>query len=328
MRASFYLAGENDLESLRRLDPDRDSIEFTRGHRGWILQTYLRLAAAGHPVDLVDEPPRDGILVFHANQAESLLRHWSRWGDSLMVAVRADHSESHLADFEVVQNRVWEDGVRRIFLPFWPQPGLVPRDPSRGTRIERVAFKGFTRSLHPAFAGQAMIDQLRGRGIELVIDAVLYRGVDTDAASLHWADYSDVDLVLAVRPDGGTHTDKPASKLYNAWRAGVPALLGPEPAFRELCTDPLDYIEVSTVDEALAAIDRLRAAPDLYRRMVERGRERAVDFTPEALLERWVELLWRRVPDLAGQRSWLSFPPWIRPALRRAERLIEGRPSR
>ena len=119
-----------------------------------------------------------------------------------------------------------------------------------------------------------MADELRRRGIEYVIDAVEYRGVETDAASLRWTDYSDVDLVLAVRPPIGTYTDKPASKLYNAWRAGVPALLGPEPAFRELYTDPLDYVEVSTVEDALAAIDRLRAEPDLYRRMIDRGRRR------------------------------------------------------
>jgi hypothetical protein len=328
VRATFYLPGEDDLDRLRRIDPDRDWLEFARGHRAWILQTYLRLAAAGHDVDLADEPPRDGMLVFHANQVESLLRYWWRWGDCLMIAVRADHSESHLADFELVQNRVWVDGSRRFFVPFWPQPGLVPRDPARGARIERVAFKGFIKSLHPAFASQAMADELRRRGIELMIDAVDYRGAETDGSRLRWADYRDVDLVLAVRPPIGTYTDKPASKLYNAWRAGVPALLGPEPAFRELYTDPLDYVEVSTVDEVLAAIDRLRAEPDLYLRMIDRGRQRAVEFSPEAVLERWVDVLWRRIPALARERPWHSFPPWIRPALRRAERLIEGRPSR
>src|SRR5262245_13095523 len=196
VRATFYLPGESDLERLRRLDPDRDAVEFTRGHRAWILQTYLRLAAAGHPVDLDGAPPRGGMLVFHANQTESLLRHWWRWGDCLMIAVRADHSESHLADFELLQNRVWEDGARRFFVPFWPQPALVPRDPARGSRIERIAFKGFLASLHPAITGPALRDELRRRGIELVIDAVSYRGVATDGSGLRWSDYSDVDLVL------------------------------------------------------------------------------------------------------------------------------------
>jgi hypothetical protein len=328
LQATFFLPGEADLDRLRRLDPDQDVSEFATGQRAWILQTYHRLAAAGHPVELADEPPRHGILVFHAKHAERLLRHWWRWGECLLVAVRADHSESHLADFEVLQNRVWEDGVRRFFVPFWPQPGLVPRDPARGTRLERIAFKGFSSSLHPAFAQPAFTAALRERGIELIVDAVEYGGAATDTSRLRWADYSDVDLILAVRPPVGTHTDKPASKLYNAWRAGVPALLGPEPAFQELRFDPLDYFEVRSVPEVLEAIDRLRANPMLYTRMIEHGRRRAIDFSPEAVLAQWADLLWRRVPQLSADRPWRSLPPWIRPALRKAGRLLEGRPAR
>jgi hypothetical protein len=328
VRVTFFLSGENDIERLRRLDPDRDSSEFSLGERGWILQTYLRLAAAGHPVELSARPPEGGLLVFHAKQVEALLRHWWRWNDYVLLAVRADHSESHLADFEVLQNRVWEDGATRFFIPFWPQPGLTPRDPARGQRIERVAFKGFLRNLDPDFATPAMTEALRRRGIELVVDAVDYRGAATATHSLRWADYSDVDLVLAVRPPGGTHTDKPASKLYNAWRAGVPALLGPEPAFREQRTHELDYLEVASVDQALAAIDRLRASPALYRAMVERGRERAAEFSPEAIRESWADLLWHRIPALSADRPWRSVPSWLRPAVRKANRLLHGRPSR
>ena len=71
MRATFFLPGEADLERLRHLDPDRDVPEFATGQRAWILQTYARLAAAGHPVDLASVPPRDGVLVFHAKHAET-----------------------------------------------------------------------------------------------------------------------------------------------------------------------------------------------------------------------------------------------------------------
>jgi hypothetical protein len=328
LRATFFLPGESDLDRLRALDPDRDVAQFAQGERAWILQTWRRLAAAGHPVDLSEVAPRDGILVFHAKHVEFLLRHWLRWGNCILVSVRADHSESHLADFELLQNRVWEDGQRRFFVPFWPQPGLIPRDPARGATIERVAFKGFINSLHPSFAAPSFAEALRQRGIQLMVDAVNYRGTATEISALRWADYSDVDLVVAVRPAQGTHTDKPASKLTNAWRAGVPAVLGPEPAYRELYTDALDYVEVRTVDEALQAIDRLRADPSLYRRMVDRAHARAVEFTPEAVVERWVDLLWRRIPARIDDRPWRSLPPLLRPALRKASQLLEGRPGR
>jgi hypothetical protein len=328
VRVSFFLSGEPDLNRLRGLDPDRSVHEFACGERAWILQTYTRLAKAGHPVELIDRPQSTGVLVFHAKQTEALMRHWRRWSHSTLLAVRADHSESHLADFEIVQNRVWEDDERRFFVPFWPQPGLRPRDRARGERIDRVAFKGFRNNLHPGFAGPELREALRQRGIELEIDAVDYRGAVTDTLALRWSDYREVDVVLAVRPANGRHTDKPASKLYNAWRAGVPAVLGPDPAFRELRTDPLDYIEVTTVAEALAAIDRLRDEPGLYRAMVEHGRSRAAAFTPDSIRDRWVDLLWNRIPALSSERPLQSVPIWLRPAVRRAGRLLQGRPSR
>jgi hypothetical protein len=329
VRVTFFLPGEGDLERLRGVDPDSDAHEFVTGERVWILQTYLRLAAAGHPVELADRPRESGIVVYHAKQVEQLLRHWWGWADCVFVGARADHSESHLADFEVLQNRVWEDGRRRFFVPMWPQPALVPRDPARGERVERVAFKGFRASLHPDFAAPRLADALRERGIEFVCDAVDYRGPATDTRGVRWGDYREIDVVLAMRrPDADGHTGKPASKLYNAWRAGVPALFGPEPAYRELFLDALDYIEVASVDQAVAAIDRLREQPALYRAMVDHGRVRAAAFSPEAIRETWVDLLWNRIPALLPERGWQSIPFWLRPAARKASRLLEGRPVR
>src|SRR5688572_8405391 len=49
LRATFFLPAGADLDRLRHLDPDRDVSEFATGQRAWILQTYARLAAAGHP---------------------------------------------------------------------------------------------------------------------------------------------------------------------------------------------------------------------------------------------------------------------------------------
>jgi hypothetical protein len=161
-----------------------------------------------------------------------------------------------------------------------------------------------------------------------VIDAVDFRGRDTTVDALRWSDFHDVDLVLAVRPaDPRGHTGKPAAKLYNAWLAGVPALLGAEPAYRELRTSDLDYFEVDSVGPALAAIDRLRTEPALYREMVAHGRARAQAFTAEAILPLWVDLLWRRIPALAPSRPLQALPHPLRPLVRRLRRLLEGRPA-
>ena len=325
---SFFLPAEEDLERLKRLDPDREPAPFARGERAWILQTFLRLRAAGHPVELVDTPPSEGLIVYHAKHGGEIARHWRRLGDAVLVGVRADNREPTTADFQVVQNRVYEDGRSRFFVPFWSQPGLVARDPARGARIERVAFKGFAANLHSDFRSPSWADLLRRRGIEWIFDAVDFRGSATAEDQLRWADFRDVDLVVAVRPpDRRGYTGKPATKLYNGWLAGVPALLGPEPAYRELRTSDLDYLEVDSVESAIAAIDRLRAEPQLYLAMVAHGRERAAAFTPAAILEQWVELLWRRIPALAPQRPLQHLPHWLRPPVRRVRRILDRRPA-
>ena len=47
----------------------------------------------------------------------------------------------------------------------------------------------------------------------------------TDTGS-SWSDFSQVDLVVAIRPPHPRlHSPKPATKLVNAWIAGVPAVL-------------------------------------------------------------------------------------------------------
>ncbi len=325
---SFYLPGEADLRRLEQLDLERDWSEFVRGERAWVLQTYLRLLRAGHPVALVAEPPRRGMLVFYARHGPLLVRHY--WGSSApaLVGVRGDHREVFSADFEVVQNRVYADPDRRFFVPLWSQPGLEPRDPVRGARLERVAFKGFRANLHPALLAPAWREALASRGIEWIADTVAYRGQATAEQKLHWQDFRSVDLIVALRPENGDgHTSKPATKLYNAWMAGVPAVLGPEPSFRELRRSELDFIEASTPAEALQAIDRLRADPALYLAMVARGAERRDEFDHASILSRWIDLLWGILPPLAERRSLRRLPLWARALVHRMNRILARRPA-
>ena len=108
-----------------------------------------------------------------------------------------------------------------------------------------------------------------------------------------WNDYSTTDIFLAVRDmTEGDALVKPPTKLVNAWMAGVPALLGPEPSFLRLKRCDLDFIEVRTPTEAFAAIRRLKDNPELYRQMVVNGRVRARDFTVDQIARRWVEIPW------------------------------------
>lgn len=333
MSTLFFLPGERDLAALERLDPDRDAPEFRRGERAWVLQTFLRLRAAGFACALGDRIPSDGLVLFHNKHEGVVRRALPRGGAPVLVGIRADNREALAAEFELVQNGKYARPERRLVMPLWPQPGLVARDASRGAAIRRVAYKGFLANLHPDFHGDRWRRFLGQRGIEWVVDARAYEGNEaTERARLDWSDFSAVDLIVAVRrPERKTDFSKPATKLVNAWLAGTPALLGPEYAYRELRRSELDYLEVDSVDSAERAVERLLADPALYAAMVDHGRARAGEFDVPALTRRWIELLGTTLPALAADpaRSRRRRRPLVlRRAVHLAERWRERRPPR
>ena len=137
-----------------------------------------------------------------------------------------------------------------------------------------------------------------------------------------WHDYREVDVVVAVRSfDRRDYRCKPPSKLYNAWRARVPAILGQESAYQANRKSELDYLEVTSVEDAVAALRRLRDDPALRHTMIENGRRRAEDIDPGKIVERWRSVLtddivpaharwcaasrWRRA-DFLQRRAWAA----------------------
>jgi hypothetical protein len=332
MRVSFLLPDERDLASLGRLDPDRDHEQLKRGERAWVLQTYLRLAAAGWPVELTGEPPADGLVVFHSKHRKWLVAHAKALRHAILVGIRGDLHSPLVADFEVLQNACLADGRKLFHVPHWPQPGLVPRDPARGDAIRRIAYKGFARNLATEFGARRWLGYLAARGLEWEYAAAEFAGPATDDLRLGWHDFRSVDLVLAVRPPSRRlHPGKPATKLINGWLAGVPALLGPEIAYRQLRRSPSDYVEVRSVDQAIESIERLLADRRLYGAMREQCTARAAALTPQSWIDAWTALLFTTLPALAEEvrESPLHrLPLAMRAPLRGTGRWLRWRPVR
>jgi hypothetical protein len=82
--------------------------------------------------------------------------------------------------------------------------------------------------------------------------------------------------------------------LTNAWLAGVPAVLGDEPAYVELRKHPYDYLAVSSPQEILGALDRLGQKRE-YSQFREHAQWRAQEFTREKTLWKWAALLEKSV---------------------------------
>ena len=281
------------LERALTLDPDVDWTDLRRAREVWIIQTWNRLRRAGYPATMSDIAPGAGIVVYHKEDQRALLAGLPGGATPVLVGVRADFRSCDAADFEVLQNGYYADNRRSYFVPHWPQPGLLPRDAARGDRIERISYKGYVGNLAAEFRSARWRDFLGAQGMHFEDDAILDDASDHPIrTSFH--DYRAVDLVLAVRPGNTTH--KPASKLVNAWHAGAPALLSPDYPFEELRQSPLDYLAVRNLEEAEAAVLRLKRETGLYRSMIEQGHRRAHEYTVARITARWAELLYETVP--------------------------------
>ena len=284
-----------DSSEISILDPNSLHSRIQTNEDCWILVTYLYLKQKNLNVSISDVFIPGQICVVSSLD----LGIKDRTFNSFIVGCRSDGFQPALCDFTVVQNKVGLDSETDVFIPHWPQPALIPRRSERGSTIENIVFKGDQINLYESFRSPEFKEELEKLGVKLIINGKPEKGLVT------WHDYSTDDLVLAVRDL--TEKDalvKPASKLVNAWIAGVPALLGPEPAFGEQRQSDLDYIEVTTPQAVFEAVKLLESQPELYQKMVANGLKRAEDFTTEKMIQRWYELLSGPVADRYGH--WLK----------------------
>jgi hypothetical protein len=257
------------------------------GRSIWIVQAFHILRERGYEVRLSDRLDEAAVNVLHADDlvwTPDLWRHF-------LVTVRADREPAFVSQVEIVQNEasVWTS--QDLFIPHWPQPGIIPRDPTRGRRIETVVFMGHAFNLAEEFRSDAFAAELAKLGMRLVTR-------DDD-----WWNYGDADVVLAVRDGTDMYLGvKPASKLVNAWLAGCPAILNPEIGYTELRRGPLDYVVATNARHVLDALRTLKSRPELYERMVERGTARVQEFTTERVADLWEEAI--NGPILERFQAW------------------------
>src|SRR5258708_39893784 len=255
-----------DIETLDESDIERSPRRFVGGRNSWIAQSYLRLRGAlrdrGWRVAASGSFVPGAICVAHRDDANDFR---TKAHESFLVIVRADRAPVVACDLALVQNGLAPARHER-FIPLWPQPGLNPRDEGR-LGIRHVAYLGRMGAAPWWFSDEEFHRSLRRRGVTF------------EMRREGWDDYRAIDVALASRAEApAVLATKPATKLYNAWLAGVPMLASPEPAYREARRPPLAFIEISAAHGAVRAIDLLRANPRLYEAMVANGRARRMGF--------------------------------------------------
>ena len=291
---NFVLPASSDeeLEFYSSLDDvDKDHHRFADGPYCWSLQSYLVLRQKGAPASYSRDLVPGAINLAHFAQLLTLRPRQ----DAFVVCLQADYPQCLWADLHFVQNKSQIRANSAFWVPHWPQPGLIRRDPKR-QKVMQVAYCG--RPYYLAGSAALWRQELKKKGVDFL-----------NCNPKNCNDLSQADVLIAIRSfDRKAYDRKPPSKLINAWHANIPLIAGHDSAFKQIGNPGKDYILVETMKEAMGAILRLRDDPDYYNFIVENGKAKAQQFTRERIAKQWIELLqgpvlerygvWRRQSNL------------------------------
>lgn len=254
-------------------DPDAQWRCFARSEEVWSWQSAILLSRAGIDVTM-GTAPRAGAINF----VPASMLVGRRFGNEryYVVSMAADKVLIPWVHAHIVQNAAQVDKTR-YWIHHWPQPGLIARSAQRGQRVINVGFAGLpincglSASDFSAICGSAGLN---------------FRVMSPD----DWNDYSDIDVLVGIRDfSGGTYPRKPASKLFNAWLAGVPFIGGADSAYEQVGTPGLNYLQAHSVQEFEEVLARLVEDSALYDRLVREGAAASEMCRRDVLTTMWIK---------------------------------------
>jgi hypothetical protein len=294
MKASFYFPPEyvpafNDPGAW--LEPEIVPHHHT-GHCGtaenWIYQSWARLKRADYTSTLSLKIPSQGVFFALGSSLGKQIRIPA---GMCLVDIVADATPHPAAHAYIVQNRIQQKYIpNSFFIPHWPQPKMIPRSPDRGRRFENIAFFGDPCNLASELQQPEWQDHLR-RSLGLSF---------TIKPPIEWNNYSQVDAVVAIRSfSQSRYLSKPATKLYNAWLAGVPFIGGHDIAYADEGNPGKNYLVATSPEELLSHLHRLKEDELLRDELVANGHHQGSFYTQQKTEDHWKLLLKEPIAKLA-----------------------------
>ena len=147
-------------------DPDNVYWRFVDSKDTWIMRTYLHLRRAGLDVTYRLAIGSTG------DQCHHELRSWHQtiFYHSYVVSCRADTFRPTICHHTIVQNPNNLLSPTDHLVQHWPQPGLIQRDVSRGSRLETIVYMGVNVNLWSAFRDPSFEHKLREIGVAFRIN--------------------------------------------------------------------------------------------------------------------------------------------------------------
>lgn len=292
----FYVYSPDEANQLKSWDPDLEPTRFASGVGHNIYELYARLKKLGFPVTAGKKVPTGASLVVAFAPYFSTNKLLWQAAPMRTMMIRSDWKLDDDVTFEpdlvVVPNRstYWREryGNRAQYVPALPQRGLVVRDSSR-VGLTTAALKVNPENIPEHFADGSGAAALSLIGIDLQVDAP----TKTNGSDQRWHDFSNVDVALCLRSarESASAVRKPPTKLINAWSANVIPLVAPEPAYLDLISPGTDAFVVSSLEETVETLARLRSNPRELAQVQEQIQARAEEFSQRRILESWIRLL-------------------------------------
>lgn len=295
MRLSFF-APSNLIERHEKISSDpKEDLPAEKFYIGgtlcWIYQTWQLLQKENIRCDLVTEPPQEGIVILYMSDFDfkKYFPTSAAYSKNLFIVnVLGDGMPHAAAHLHLVQNRAHSRLLpQSLFIPHWPQPSLIPRDPQRSDRFENIFFLGNVRGIAPELISEEWNTQLRrALGLHFSVKEFPY-----------WHDYSDVDAVVALRGfSRSSYLHKPASKLYNAWLAEVPFIGGRDSAYLTEGRPGYDYLIARSPRQVIKQLQHLKENKNLRSTLVKNGLQASAPFTQIAIFQHWKKMIQEILP--------------------------------
>ena len=288
----------NDLLDGNTPHPEEVQDRMANGVDIWIALTYLIFTKNGYKVTIgrSAKPDKINIIDGITTGSEDIR------SDCFYVSCRNDGHFPSLGNVVLHQNLIHTGRKKEIYMPQWPQPGLVFREASRENSIKKIAFFGQPkRNLLKELQTKEFKDDLEKRGVEFAIEG-------KNKGGYCWNNYSDVDLILAVRDKlpSAIMELKPVNKVTNSWLAGALCITGPEPAILATFKHGEPLLIATTAEDILKHIDDLQAKPERFEALRKSALKASADYCEESVFQAWVEMEKAVTPRF---QSWQNLSP-------------------
>ena len=307
MMVYFYLPYSHITSDLPAPD-DFEWNDYSLGKFCWVVQTFHRLKAAGVDCELVHELPKDGVVISHRACFPDFLI--PKFGQ-IFICISADWGRHPFSQFFICQNKkqLHSSGIPRLeryfwpgksyFVHLWPQPGLIPRNVDRiEQEVVNIGYFGLAENLTTELRSDDWKSFLTTHGMNWCVIS----------SPEKWRDYRSIDAVIFIRDfSGKKHINKPATKLYNAWIAGVIPICSPESAYVDEITSPNDAIVVDNYSDLKNKLLQLKNDMSLVKEIKKHGRHKSQEYTIPIIAQEWISIFDQIKSYKMGRIQYLSF---------------------